>query len=151
LDANRVCALGASYGGFMIFWMAGQTDRFKCLVSHDGVFDVRTAYFDTEELWFPEWDQGGTPWEHPEHYARFNPAEHVARWKSPMLVIHGALDYRIPDSHSFGAFTALQRRSIPSRLLHFPDENHWVLKPKNSIRWHEEVIGWLDRWTKGKR
>jgi dipeptidyl aminopeptidase/acylaminoacyl peptidase len=149
LDGSRVGALGASYGGYMINWIAGQTDRFKCLVNHDGNLDERMAYFDTEELWFPEWDHGGTPWENPEHYARHNPIDHVGKWKTPMLVIHGGLDFRVVDTQGMSTFTALQRRGIPSKFVHFPDENHWVLKPENSRFWHRQVIGWLDRWLKG--
>ncbi|MFN0243614.1 MAG: prolyl oligopeptidase family serine peptidase [Planctomycetota bacterium] len=148
LDGTRVAALGASYGGYMINWIAGQTDRFQALVCHDGNLDERLAYFDTEELWFPEWDHGGTPWDNPEGYAKHNPIEHVKNWKTPMLVIHGALDYRVVDTQGMSTFTALQRRGIPSKLLYFPDENHWVLKPANSQLWHETVLGWLDRWLK---
>jgi dipeptidyl aminopeptidase/acylaminoacyl peptidase len=148
LDPARTAALGASYGGYMINWIAGHTDRFRALVSHDGIFDLRAAYYETEELYFVESDQGGTPWENPEGYARHNPADHVTRWKTPMLVIHGALDYRLPDTQGMAAFTALQRQGVASRFVHFPDENHWVLKPQNSIRWHEEVLGWLDQWVK---
>jgi dipeptidyl aminopeptidase/acylaminoacyl peptidase len=146
MDATRVAALGASYGGYMINWIAGHTDRFKVLVTHDGIFDTRTAFYETEELWFPEWEYGGTPWENPEGYAKFNPADHVKNWKTPMLVIHGGLDYRLPETHGFAVFTAAQRRGVPSRFVSFPDENHWVLKPQNSIRWHKEVLGWMDQW-----
>ncbi len=149
LDGDRACALGASFGGYMINWIAGNwADRFKCLVCHDGNLDEQMAYYDTEELWFPEWDHMGTPWENPDHYQKHNPINHVKNWKTPMLVIHGALDYRVVDTHGMSTFTALQRRGIPSKFLHFPDENHWVLKPANSILWHETVIGWLDQWTK---
>jgi len=149
MDGEEVAALGASYGGYMINWIAGNwPDRFRCLVCHDGNLDEQMAYYDTEELWFPEWDHIGTPWENPEHYAKHNPINFVKNWKTPMLVIHGALDYRVVDTHGMSTFTALQRRGIPSKLLHFPDENHWVLKPANSILWHETVIGWLDQWTK---
>ncbi|HEX6882804.1 MAG TPA: S9 family peptidase [Planctomycetota bacterium] len=148
LDGERVGALGASYGGYMINWIAGQTDRFRCLVNHDGNLDERLAYFDTEELWFPEWEHG-LPWEDPESYAKHNPIEHVGKWKTPMLVIHGALDYRVVDTQGMSTFTALQRRGIPSKFLHFPDENHWVLKPHNSRFWHANVLGWLDQWVKG--
>jgi dipeptidyl aminopeptidase/acylaminoacyl peptidase len=149
LDGSRVAALGASYGGYLINWIAGQTERFRCLVNHDGNLDERMAYFDTEELWFPEWDHGGTPWENPEHYARHNPIDHVGKWKTPMLVIHGGQDFRVVDTQGMSTFTALQRRGIPSKFVHFPDENHWVLKPENSRFWHQQVIGWLDRWLKG--
>jgi dipeptidyl aminopeptidase/acylaminoacyl peptidase len=149
LDGDRVAALGASYGGYMINWIAGNwPDRFKCLVCHDGNLCERLAYYDTEELWFPEWDHVGTPWENPENYEKHNPINHVMNWKTPMLVIHGALDYRVVDTQGMSTFTALQRRGIPSKFLYFPDENHWVLKPANSILWHETVIGWLDEWTK---
>jgi len=148
LDNNRVAALGASYGGYMINWINGHTDRFKALVCHDGIFDTRFGYFDTEEVWFPEWEHKGTPWTAPEEFEKFNPEQFVKNWKTPTLVIHGSLDYRIPESHGFAAFTALQRRNIPSRFLSFPDENHWVLKPQNSKLWHDEVLGWIDRYTK---
>jgi dipeptidyl aminopeptidase/acylaminoacyl peptidase len=148
LDKDRVGALGASYGGYMINWIAGQTDRFKCLVNHDGNLDEKMAYFDTEELWFPEWEHGGTPWSNPKGYAKHNPVDFVQNWKTPMLVIHGGKDYRVVDTQGMSTFTVLQRRGIPSKFLYFPDENHWVLKPANSILWHDTVLGWLDRWLK---
>ena len=145
LDGNNACALGASYGGYMINWIAGNwSDEFKCLVNHDGVFDTFGMGFATEELWFTEWENGGTPWENPEGYQRFNPANHVAKWKTPMMVIQGDLDFRIPTAQPLSAFTALQRQGIESRFVMFPDENHWVLKPANSMQWHNEVFGWLD-------
>jgi dipeptidyl aminopeptidase/acylaminoacyl peptidase len=147
LDGTRVAALGASYGGYMINWIAGHTDRFRCLVNHDGNLDERMAYFDTEELWFPEWEHGGTPWEKPEGYAKHNPIDFVKNWKTPMLVIHGALDYRVVDTQGISTFTALQRKGIPSKFLSFPDENHWVLKPQNSVLWHDTVLGWITQWT----
>ena len=148
IDSDRMGALGASYGGYMINWIAGHTDRFKCLVSHDGEFDTRTSFYTTEELWFPEWENGGTPWDPDTTYERWSPALSVANWKTPMLVIHSARDFRLPETEGFSVFTALQRRGIPSKLLYFPDENHWVLKAKNSILWHDTVIDWLDRWLK---
>ncbi len=148
LDGERMCALGGSYGGFMIDWIAGAwPDRFKCLVSHDGVFDQRSMYYSTEELWFPEWENGGPEYANPAGYARFNPIDRVANWRTPMLVIHGQLDYRVPYEQGLAAFTALQRRGIPSELLYFPDENHWVQKPANSIQWYDTAISWLERWT----
>jgi dipeptidyl aminopeptidase/acylaminoacyl peptidase len=148
LDGNRACALGASYGGYMVYWIAGVWNQpWKCLVDHDGVFDARAMYYDTEELWFEEKENGGTQYEHPENYERFNPINHVKDWRVPMLVIHGGKDFRIPETQGMGAFTALQRRGIPSKLLHFPDENHWVLKPQNSVQWHETVNAWLKEWT----
>jgi len=151
MDGNRVGALGASFGGYMINWIAGNwPDRFRCLVNHDGNLDERMAYFDTEELWFPEWDHGGTPWTSPENYEKQNPVNFVKNWKTPMLVIHGAKDFRVVDTQGFSTFTVLQRLGIPSKLLYFPDESHWVLKPHNSILWHDTVIGWLNRWLKEK-
>ncbi|MGB5721043.1 MAG: S9 family peptidase [Woeseiaceae bacterium] len=147
LDGDRACALGASYGGFMINWIAGNwPERFNCLVNHDGVFDQRMMYYATEELWFPEWEHGGPHFSNPENYELHNPVNHVDRWQTPMLVIHGELDYRVPVTQGIGAFTALQRKGIPSKFLYFPDENHWVLKPQNSVQWHNVVNGWLHEY-----
>ncbi len=149
MDGTRVGALGASYGAYMINWIAGNwSDRFKCLVAHDGNIDERAAYFETEELWFPEWDHMGTPWDNPQNYEKHNPANFIKNWKTPMLVVHGGQDFRIVDAQGLGTFNVLQRRGIPSRLLYFPDENHWVLKPANSILWHDTVLAWLDKWLK---
>jgi dipeptidyl aminopeptidase/acylaminoacyl peptidase len=146
LDGDRACALGASYGGYMVNWIAGNwPDRFRCLVNHDGLFDHRSMYYSTEELWFVEWDHGGPYFANPAAHEKSNPANHVTAWKSPMLVIHGALDFRVPYTQGIATFTALQRQGIESRFLFFPDENHWVLKPANSRQWHDEVLGWLDR------
>ena len=153
LDGGKVCALGGSYGGYMINWIAGQTGRFRCLVAHDGNLDERAAYFATEELWFPEWDHGGLPWDVPANYAKHNPVEYLRNWqkyRTPMLVVHGGRDFRVVETEGLSTFNALQRLGIPSKLLHFPDENHWVLKPQNSIQWHETVLGWLDEWLKAK-
>ncbi len=151
MDKDKVAGLGASYGGYMINWIQGNwSDRFSCLVCHDGNLDERMAYYDTEELWFPEWENGGTPWEKPEAYKEHNPIEYVKNWKTPMLVIHGGRDYRVVATQGISTFTALQRKNIPSKLLYFPDENHWVLKPQNSILWHNTVIDWLNQWTKKK-
>ena len=148
LDGGRVAALGASYGGYMIDWIAGAwPDRFRCLVNHDGNLDEFHAYFDTEELWFPEREHGGTPWQVPEAYQKHNPVNLVKNWKTPILVIHGGRDYRVVDTQGLSSFTAAQRMGVPSEFLYFPDENHWVLKPANSIQWHETVLGWLERWT----
>ncbi|WP_426344718.1 prolyl oligopeptidase family serine peptidase [Pseudoduganella sp. R-32] len=145
LDGQNACALGASYGGFMMNWIEGNwSDGFKCIVNHDGVFDQRGMAYSTEELWFTEWDNGGTYYANPNGYEKFNPVHHVAKWKTPMLVVQGDLDFRIPTAQALGTFTALQRQGIESKLLVFPDENHWVLKPANSILWHHTVIGWLD-------
>lgn len=145
LAGDRACALGGSYGGYMMNWIAGNwPDGFRCLVNHAGLFDNRSMYYSTEELWFPEWDHGGPYHDNPTLHEKSNPANHVLAWKTPMLVIHGALDYRVPYTQGLSTFTALQRRGIESRFLFFPDENHWILKPANSQQWHEEVLGWLD-------
>ncbi|MCB1640425.1 MAG: S9 family peptidase, partial [Xanthomonadales bacterium] len=144
LDGDNACALGASYGGYMMNWVAGAwNDRFKCIVNHDGIFDNRFMSWSTEELWFDEWEHGGPQYEVPENYERHNPVNRLADWQTPMLIIHGAQDFRVPLEQGIAAFTALQRRGIESRFLYFPDENHWVLKPKNSIQWHREVERWL--------
>ncbi len=149
LDGNRACALGGSYGGYMVNWIAGNwPDGFRCLVNHAGLFDNRSMYYTTEELWFPEWEHGGPYFENPESHERTSPSGFVKAWKTPMLVIHGALDYRVPYSQGLATFTALQRRGIESRFLFFPDENHWILKPANSLQWHEEVLGWLAQHLK---
>jgi dipeptidyl aminopeptidase/acylaminoacyl peptidase len=149
LDGQNACALGASYGGFMMNWIEGNwSDGFKCIVNHDGVFDQRGMAYSTEELWFTEWDNGGTYYANPNGYEKFNPVHHVAKWKTPMLVVQGDLDFRIPTAQALGTFTALQRQGIESKLLVFPDENHWVLKPANSIMWHHTVLGWLDEHLK---
>ena len=144
IDGDNMCALGASYGGYMINWIAGNwPDKFKCLVNHDGVFDNRMMYYATEELWFVEWENGGTYFEKSANHEKYNPVNFVENWKTPMLVIQGELDYRIPVTQSLGTFTALQRKGIKSKLLYFPDENHWVLMPHNSLQWHHEVNQWL--------
>jgi dipeptidyl aminopeptidase/acylaminoacyl peptidase len=148
LDGNRAAALGASFGGYMINWINGKTDRFKALVVHDGNNDERAAYLMTEELWFPEWEHGGVPWEKPEGYAKHEPFDLIKNWKTPTLVVHGGLDFRIPDTAGMATFTALQRKGVPSRFLYFPDENHWVVKPQNSKLWHDEVFAWIDKYTK---
>jgi dipeptidyl aminopeptidase/acylaminoacyl peptidase len=148
LDANRVAAAGGSYGGFMVNWIAGHTDRFRALISHAGVFDLASKYGTTEELWFPEWEFGGTPWEQPEHYREHSPSQYAANFKTPTLVIHGALDFRVPDAQGLGMFTALQRRGVPSRYLFFPDEGHWITKPANRVVWWREVHAWLERYLK---
>ncbi len=149
IDGERVCALGASYGGYMINWIAGNwSDRFRCLVNHDGVFDHRMGYYATEELWFPEREHGAPHYEDPKAYEEHNPVNHVANWKTPMLVVHGSLDYRVTETQGLAAFTALQRQGIESRYLRFPDENHWVLSRANSVQWHAEVEGWLAHYLK---
>ena len=148
LDEDRACALGASYGGYMINWIAGNwAEPWKCLVNHDGIFDTRAMGYATEELWFTEWENGGTVYDNPEAYERFNPMRFVENWRTPMLVVQGGRDYRVPETQSLMTFNALQRRGVPSRLLYFPEENHWVLRPHNSLQWHRTVEDWLDRWT----
>ena len=148
LDAANACALGGSYGGYMMNWIEGQwPDTFKCIVQHDGVFDARAMAYETEELWFDEWEHGGQPYyEAAAEYEKWNPVNYVQNWKTPQLVITSEKDFRIPYTQGIAAFTALQRRGIPSRLLIYPDENHWVLKPKNSIQWYDEVFAWEKRW-----
>ena len=144
LDGGKACALGASYGGFMVNWIAGNwNEPWKCLVSHDGVFENNAMGYATEELWFSEWENGGTPYDNPAGYQKFNPANHVANFKVPMLVIHGQQDFRIPVEQGIALFTANQRKGVESKFLYFPDENHWVLKPQNSVLWHETVNAWL--------
>jgi dipeptidyl aminopeptidase/acylaminoacyl peptidase len=148
LDGDNACALGGSYGGYMMNWIEGRwPDRFKCIVQHDGVFDARAMAYETEELWFDEWEHGGkTYYEDPAAFEQWNPVNYVTAWKTPQLVITSENDFRIPYTQGLAAFTALQRREIPSRLLIYPDENHWVLKPRNSIQWYDEVFGWMNRW-----
>ena len=148
LQANNACALGGSYGGYMMNWIEGNwPDRFKCIVQHDGVFDARAMAYETEELWFDEWEHGGHPYyETPQEYERWNPVNYVQNWRTPQLVVTSEHDFRIPYTQGIAAFTALQRRNIPSRLLVFPDENHWVLKPKNSVQWYHEVFDWERQW-----
>jgi dipeptidyl aminopeptidase/acylaminoacyl peptidase len=150
VDKGRTAAAGASFGGYLVDWIAGHTDRFRALVTHDGVFDLASMYGATEELWFPEWELGGPYWVSPAAYAHWSPRSYVDRFKTPTLVVHGEKDYRVPLEQGLGMFTALRRQGVPARLVVFPDENHWVLKPANSVRWYEEVIGWLDRWTRAE-
>jgi dipeptidyl aminopeptidase/acylaminoacyl peptidase len=144
VDKDRECALGASYGGYMINWILGHTNRFKCLVSHDGMFNAESAYGSTEELWFNEWEFKGTPWTNRALYRKMSPHEYAAQFKTPTLVVHGQLDYRLDVSEGFQLFTTLQRLKVPSKMLYFPDEGHWVLKPQNSQLWYKTVNGWVD-------
>jgi dipeptidyl aminopeptidase/acylaminoacyl peptidase len=144
IDKTRKAAAGASYGGYMIFWIAGNApDRFNTLIAHDGVYNFYSMYGTTEELWFDEWEHGGTPWEATDLFNQFSPHVHAAKWKTPMLIIHSELDYRVPVSEGMQAFNVLQRKGIKSKWLYFPDENHWVLKPGNSELWHKTVFEWL--------
>jgi dipeptidyl aminopeptidase/acylaminoacyl peptidase len=148
IDKESECALGASYGGYMINWLLGHTNRFKCLVSHDGMFNTESAYGATEELWFAEWEFKGTPWTNRELYRKWSPHLSAAEFKTPTLVVHGQLDYRLDVSEGFQLFTTLQRLKVPSKMLYFPDEGHWVLKPQNSELWYRTVNGWVDQWLK---
>jgi dipeptidyl aminopeptidase/acylaminoacyl peptidase len=148
IDKDRECALGASYGGYMIDWILGHTNRFKCLVSHDGMFNTESAYGSTEELWFPEWEFGDTVWANREGYRKWSPHLFAAQFKTPTLVVHGQLDYRLDVSEGFQLFTTLQRLKVPSKMLYFPDEGHWVLKPQNSQLWYKTVNGWVDSYLK---
>ena len=148
IDKDRECALGASYGGYAINWIEGHTTRFKCLVSHDGMFNTESAFGTTEELWFNEWEFKGTPWTNREMYRKWSPHLFATTFKTPVLVVHGQLDYRLDVSEGFQLFTTAQRLKIPSKMLYFPDEGHWVLKPQNSRLWYQTVNGWVDEWTK---
>jgi dipeptidyl aminopeptidase/acylaminoacyl peptidase len=148
VDAEKMAAAGGSYGGYMINWMLGHTTRFKCFVSHAGVYDLRSEAEATEELWFPTWEFGGMPWENPEVYDRWSPSKFVKEFKTPTLVIHGELDFRIPYSQGMALFTALQMQKVPSQMLMYPDEGHWVLKPQNSALWYKTFLNWVGMWTK---
>src|SRR6059058_997160 len=149
IDKNREAALGASYGGYMANWLLGHTNRFKCIVSHDGVFNAESAYGTTEELWFAEWEFKGPPWKNRELYRKWSPHEYAANFKTPTLVVHGQNDYRLDVSEGFQLFTTLQMLKVPSKMLYFPDEGHWVLKPQNSQLWYKIVGDWVDQWVKG--
>jgi dipeptidyl aminopeptidase/acylaminoacyl peptidase len=152
IDHDRIGAAGASYGGYMINWIEGHnTDprfNFKVLVSHDGVYNLTSMYGATEELWFTDWEFKGRPWDNPEMYAKWSPHNFVKNFKTPMLVIHSELDYRVPVGEGLQLFTALQLQGVPSKLLYFPDEGHWVLKPQNSELWYNTVIGWVNQYLK---
>jgi len=150
IDKENICAAGASYGGYMINWIEGHTNKFKCLISHAGVYDLRSEYGSTEELWFPEWEFRGTPWENPELYEKFSPSYYVKNFTTPCLVIHGGNDFRVPLEQGIQMFTALQRKGIPSRFLYFPDETHFVQKPQNAELWWKTVYEWLSTYLKNK-
>jgi dipeptidyl aminopeptidase/acylaminoacyl peptidase len=147
-DASRMTAAGGSYGGYMIDWILGHTQRFKALISHDGVYNLTSEFGATEELWFPLWEYGGTPWDKPENYAKWSPNNFVQEFHTPTLVIHGEQDFRVPLNQGLELFTALQLQKVPSKLLLFPDEGHWVLKPQNSVLWYKTFIDWMDSWVK---
>jgi dipeptidyl aminopeptidase/acylaminoacyl peptidase len=145
---KKICAAGASYGGYMINWIAGHTRRFACLISHAGVYNIESKYGSTEELWFPEWDMKGTPWGNRAGYRRWSPHSYAEKMRTPTLVIHGQRDYRVPVEQGFQMFTALQRQGVPSRLLYFPDEDHFVKKPQNIELWWKTMRGWLGRYLR---
>jgi dipeptidyl aminopeptidase/acylaminoacyl peptidase len=149
MDTERIGAIGGSFGGYMINWIAGNwPDRFRCLVNVCGLFDLQAFYYSTEELWFPEWDFKGTPRENPQGYEKYNPVNYISNWKTPMLVIHGGQDFRVADTQGISTFTHLQRRGIESKLLYFPDEGHGFNKPHNIIQSNETIIAWFDQWLK---
>ena len=148
IDKDRECALGASYGGYMANWVLGHTDRFKCIVSHDGMFNAESVWGTTEELWFNNWEFKGTPYTNPEMYKKWSPSSAAKNFKTPTLVVHGQLDYRLDVSEGFQLFTTLQTMGVPSKMLYFPDEGHWVLKPQNAQLWYKTVNDWVDQWTK---
>jgi len=150
VDPSRIGAAGASYGGYMVNWIAGNTDRFACLISMAGPYNLISEYGTTEELWFPEWEFGGTPYENPELYEKWSPHNYASNFRTPCMVIVGERDYRVPFSEGLQMFTALQRQGVPSRLVYFPDEGHWILKPKNLIFYYNEFLGWMDRFLKKK-
>lgn len=148
VDSSRMVAAGGSYGGYMVDWILGHTQRFKALISHAGVYDLRSEATETEELWFPMWEFGGMPWDNPEMYARWSPSLFAKEFHTPTLVMHGELDFRVPYGQGLQLFTALQLQKVPSRLIVFPDEGHWILKPQNSLYWYKNFIDWIDTWTK---
>lgn len=148
VDRARIGAAGASYGGYMMNWFLGHTDRFKAVVSHAGVYNLTSMYGVTEELWFPEWDLLGTPWTNPEAYAKWSPHMFARNFKTPTLVTHGELDFRVPIGEGFQLFTTLQRLNVPSKMLYFPDEGHWINKPANSALWYRTVLDWMNQWVK---
>ncbi|MFP5230028.1 MAG: prolyl oligopeptidase family serine peptidase [Acidobacteriota bacterium] len=147
IDKTRECALGASYGGYMADWILGHTDRFRCIVSHDGMFNTESAYGTTDELWFNEWEFKGTPWTNRALYREWSPILAETHFKTPTLVVHSQLDYRLDVSEGYQLFDTLQRMKIPSKMLYFPDEGHWILKPQNSQLWYKTVNDWVDQWT----
>jgi dipeptidyl aminopeptidase/acylaminoacyl peptidase len=154
IDKNRECALGASYGGYMANWILGHTTRFKCIVSHDGMFDAESAFGSTEEDWFNIWEFKGHPWDYygkPDSenpFRKWSPSLYAKNFKTPTLVIHSQLDYRLDVSEGFQLFDTLQLLHVPSKMLYFPDEGHWVMKPQNSQLWYKTVNDWVDQWTR---
>lgn len=148
VDSARMAAAGGSYGGYMIDWILGHSNKFKALISHAGVYDLRSEAGATEEIWFPKWEFGGMPWDNPENYNKWSPSLFASEFKTPTLVIHGELDFRVPYTQGLQLFTALQMQKVPSKLLIYPDEGHWIMKPQNSLLWYKTFIDWIDNWTK---
>jgi dipeptidyl aminopeptidase/acylaminoacyl peptidase len=148
VDSDRMAAAGGSYGGYMVNWLLGHTNRFKAFVSHAGVFDLRSMAGETEELWFVNWEFKGMPWDNPEIYAKWSPSYFVKEFRTPTLVFHGEMDYRVPVGQGMQLFTALQSQKVPSKMVLFPDEGHWVLKPQNSMLWYTQFLEWVGEWTK---
>ncbi len=148
VEKGRAGAAGGSFGGYMMDWFLGHTTRFRAIVTHSGVYNLTSMYGATEELWFPEWDLKGTPWTNREMYAKFSPHMYAQNFKTPTLVMHGELDFRVPVGEGLQLFTTLQRLGVPSKMIEFPDEGHWINKPANSALWYHEFIGWMDRWVK---
>ncbi len=147
-DAGRMAAAGGSYGGYMVDWLLGHTDKFRAFVTHAGVYDLRSMAGETEELWFPMWEFKGMPWENPEMYAKWSPSFYAQNFKTPTLVLHGEIDYRVPVGQGLQLFTALQMQKVPSKLVLFPDEGHWIQKPQNSVFWYGQFLDWIGEWTK---
>jgi dipeptidyl aminopeptidase/acylaminoacyl peptidase len=153
VDANKLGAVGASYGGFSVYWLAGNHNkRFKAFIAHDGMFNLESQYLETEEMWFVNWDLGGPYWDKSNKVAQWSysnsPHRFVEKWDTPIIVVHGELDYRIVASQGMQAFNAAVIRGIPAEYLYFPDENHWVLKPQNGVLWHRRFFNWLDKYLK---
>jgi dipeptidyl aminopeptidase/acylaminoacyl peptidase len=147
IDTTRMGAAGASFGGYMMNWFEGHTDKFKTLITHCGVYNFDSMYATTDELWFDEWEHGGPPWGKRESYEKHSPHRFAQHFKTPMLIIHNDLDFRVPVSEGFQLFTTLERLSVPVKMINFPDEGHWVLKPANSAYWHREVFAWLKQYV----
>ena len=148
IDKENTFACGASYGGYMMNWIEGHTDRFNALFCHDGVYNLESMYGTTEELWFPEWDNGGTPWDNPDLYRKWSPSSYVKNFKTPMLIVHGGMDFRVPEGQAFELFTALQKMGVESKFVYFPKETHFVLKPQNARFWWNTVYDWFNIYTR---
>jgi len=151
VDSTRIAAAGGSYGGYMVNWINGNSDRFDALISHAGIFNLEAFYGATEELWFPEWEFGGPPWRDRTYYEQWSPHRFARNFGTPTLVLHGALDYRVPDTQGLQMFTALRRQEVPARLVYFPDEGHWIGRPQNKRVWWTEVHSWLAQYLGSPR